>query len=74
MGELLEQPLGMIVANNIAAYRVLEHHQIDYYCKGGRSLKEAAAELKLDPALLVGALGEAKGGGPYRSAQGIGSD
>lgn len=68
MSELLEQPLGRIVSDNIAAYRVLEHHQIDYYCKGGRNLKEAATELKLDPVLLAGALGEATGGGPYRDA------
>lgn len=68
MSELLEQPLGKIVADNIATYRVMEHHQIDYYCKGSRSLREAATEMGIDPNLLAGALEDAKGGGPYRDA------
>jgi regulator of cell morphogenesis and NO signaling len=44
LGDLRDLPVGKIVALRPQTARVLEQHQIDYCCKGGKTLAEACVE------------------------------
>ena len=48
-----EQTLASIVSNNHQAVPVLEKYQLDFCCKGKRSLAEACAEKGLDTGAIV---------------------
>lgn len=54
--ELAGLPVGKIVAVTPATARVFEQYQIDYCCKGNKTLGEACHEKKLDPNLICAAL------------------
>jgi len=53
-------PIGQIVANDQRTFRVFEHYNIDFYNKGKRSLREAAAENETALPELLSALEKAK--------------
>lgn len=48
MNNALEKSIGEIVAEDYRAARVFENHKIDFCCKGGRSLSDAAKEKNID--------------------------
>ncbi len=56
-----EKTVGQLAAENPAAARILERHQIDYCCGGTRSLDEACRARGLDPQAV---LAEIEGAAP----------
>jgi regulator of cell morphogenesis and NO signaling len=52
-GDTLDHTLGEIVSRNLHTAKVLERYEIDYYCDGGRSLREAAEEAGADAQKLA---------------------
>lgn len=48
MNNLLEKPIGQIVAEDFRTAQVFQKHRIDFCCKGHRSLSEVVAKKALD--------------------------
>lgn len=55
-----ERTVGELVAERPSRSRVFERFQIDYCCGGKRSLADACAGRRLDPALVIAALRDAE--------------
>lgn len=49
MTELLDQSLAAIVTKNYKTAAILEKYQLDFCCKGNRSLQQACRERKINP-------------------------
>lgn len=56
----VETTLAELAATSTAAARILEQHGLDYCCRGGRSIGEAAREMGLDPVAVLQEISEAQ--------------
>ena len=53
MTELLDQTLASIVTGNHQSAAVFEKYNLDFCCRGKRSLQEAGRENKINPASVL---------------------
>lgn len=53
MENLLETPIGKIVAEDYRTAQIFKNHKIDFCCQGNRSVREAAEKHKLDAHVLL---------------------
>ncbi|APU67105.1 iron-sulfur cluster repair di-iron protein [Christiangramia fulva] len=53
MENLLETPVGQIVAEDYRTAQIFKNHKIDFCCQGNRSIREAAEKNKLDAHVLL---------------------
>lgn len=53
MENLLEKPIGKIVAEDYRAAQIFKNHKIDFCCQGNRSIQEAAEKKKIDVQVLI---------------------
>lgn len=56
--ELLDTPIGKLARENFAALQLFDKNNMDFFCKGTKTLKEAIAEAGADEASVVAALEE----------------
>ncbi|MGA8854830.1 MAG: iron-sulfur cluster repair di-iron protein [Christiangramia sp.] len=53
MENLIEKPIGQIVAEDYRAAQIFKNHKIDFCCQGNRSIQEAADKKKIDAQVLI---------------------
>ena len=53
MENLIEKPIGQIVAEDYRAAQIFKNHKIDFCCQGNRSIQEAAEKKKIDAQVLI---------------------
>ncbi|HNP95755.1 MAG TPA: iron-sulfur cluster repair di-iron protein [Cyclobacteriaceae bacterium] len=67
MEELLEKTIGEIVAEDYRTSRVFEKHNIDFCCKGNRSINEACELKDVDRNVLIDELAAVRQGKPSKA-------
>jgi len=53
MENLIEKPIGQIVAEDYRTAQIFKNHKIDFCCQGNRSIQDAAEKSKIDAQLVI---------------------
>ncbi len=53
MENLIEKPIGQIVAEDYRAAQIFKNHKIDFCCQGNRSIQDAAQKKNIDAQVLI---------------------